>query len=212
MRALGRKPVAKSRRQPTSVRRGIFGAKEPRAVSRQPCGSRSLGGPGSTNVIRPALGGRAQLRPRRTTLQHPNPGKCNGDPRHDIAPYQSESRMADTSNSPGPGGFFKQQPLPSPAPSGSSTRPASSLPHPRSHPLRSGSAKEQTIRAYVDNQLMHIQRRFVKKSVVAKPGDDIVGYKTVGELCKDVEALLDIIWLSGTREVTSLYKAHGAYS
>lgn len=120
--------------------------------------------------------------------------------------------MADTSNSPGPGGFFKQQPLPSPAPSGSSTRPASSLPHPRSHPLRSGSAKEQTIRAYVDNQLMHIQRRFVKKSVVAKPGDDIVGYKTVGELCKDVEALLDIIWLSGTREVTSLYKAHGAYS
>lgn len=64
--------------------------------------------------------------------------------------------------------------------------------------MRSGSAKEQTIRAYVDNQLMHIQRRFVKKSVAAKPGDDIVGYKTVGELCKDVEALLDILWLSGT--------------
>lgn len=119
--------------------------------------------------------------------------------------------MADTSNSPGPGGFLKQQTLPSPAPSGSSTRPASGLPHPRSHPLRSGSAKEQTIRAYVDNQLMHIQRRFVKKSVVARPGDDVVGYKTIGELCKDVEALLDIIWLSGTRKVTFFLRAHGAY-
>ncbi|KKY36147.1 putative meiotic recombination protein dmc1 [Diaporthe ampelina] len=106
--------------------------------------------------------------------------------------------MADTTNSPGPGGFLPQHPLPSPAPSGSSSRPTSGLPHPRSHPLRSGSAKEQTIRAYVDNQLMHIQRRFVKRSVVAKPGDDIVGYKAIGELCKDVEALLDIIWLSGT--------------
>lgn len=107
--------------------------------------------------------------------------------------------MADASGSPGPGGFFKQHPLPSPAPSGSSTRPASGLPHPRSHPLRSGSAKEQTTRAYVDNQLIHIQRRFVKKSVVARPGDDIVGYRSIGELCKDAEALLDIIWLSGTR-------------
>lgn len=112
--------------------------------------------------------------------------------------------MAETSNSSGPGGFLTQHPLSSPAPSGSSNRHASGLPHPRSHPLRSGSAKEQTIRAYVDNQLMYIQRRFVKKSVVAKPGDDIVGYKTVGELCKDVEALLDILWLSGTRKITLL--------
>lgn len=118
--------------------------------------------------------------------------------------------MADTSsNSPGPGGFLKQHPLPSPAPSGSSSRAASGLPHPRSHPLRSGSAKEQTIRAYVDNQLMHIQRRFVKKSVVAKPGDDIVGYKNIGELCKDVEALLDMIWLSGTRKIICFLKARG---
>lgn len=114
--------------------------------------------------------------------------------------------MADASDSPGPGGFIKQHPLPSPAPSGSSNRPASGLPHPRSHPLRSGSAKEQTIRAYVDNQLMHIQRRFVKKSVVARPGDDIVGYKSIGELCKDAEALLDIIWLSGTRKCTQSSK------
>ncbi|POS74094.1 meiotic recombination protein DMC1 [Diaporthe helianthi] len=114
--------------------------------------------------------------------------------------------MADPSPSfSGAGGFLPPHPLPSPAPSGSSNRATSGLPHPRSHPLRSGSAKEQTIRAYVDNQLMHIQRRFVKKFVVAKPGDDIVGYKTVGELCKDVEALLDILWLSGTPPIQIPY-------
>ncbi|KAI3397207.1 hypothetical protein diail_11086 [Diaporthe ilicicola] len=106
--------------------------------------------------------------------------------------------MADTSITPGPGGFLPQNHVPSPAPSGSSTRPTSGLPHPRSHPLRAGSAKEQKIREYVDNQLMYIQRRFVKKNVVAKTGDDVVGYRTIGELCKDLEALLDILWLSGT--------------
>lgn len=47
---------------------------------------------------------------------------------------------------------------------------------------------------------MTISRRFVKKFEPAKPGDDLVGYKGAGELCKDIEALMDIIWLSGTRE------------
>lgn len=47
---------------------------------------------------------------------------------------------------------------------------------------------------------MAINRRFVKKFEDPKPGDDLVGYKGAGELCKDVEALMDIIWLSGTRK------------
>lgn len=98
-----------------------------------------------------------------------------------------------------PGGFLPQKSLPSPAPSGTSTRLASGLPHPRAHPLRAGSAKEDKIRVYIENQLMNINRRFVKKFQPPKPGDDLVGYKNVGELCKDIEALVDIIWLSGTR-------------
>lgn len=102
--------------------------------------------------------------------------------------------MADISNS---GGFIKS--LPSPAPSGTSTRSTSGLPHPRAHPLRAGSAKEEKIRIYVENQLMYITRREVKKFQEAKPGDDVVGYKNVGELCKDVDALTEILWLSGTR-------------
>lgn len=113
--------------------------------------------------------------------------------------------MADTTSPAGPGGFIKQPSLPSPAPSGTSTRSASGLPHPRAHPLRAGSAKEEKIRIYVENQLMYISRRFVKKFEVPRPGDDVVGYKHVGELCKDIEALVDIIWLSGTRMETFDY-------
>lgn len=110
------------------------------------------------------------------------------------------TKMADTTGAPGAGGFIPPKSLPSPAPSGTSTRSASGLPHPRAHPLRAGSAKEEKIRIYVENQLMHISRRFVKKFEAPRPGDDVVGYKNVGELCKDIEALMDIIWLSGTRE------------
>lgn len=47
---------------------------------------------------------------------------------------------------------------------------------------------------------MTISRRFVKKFEEPKLGDDVVGYKNVGELCRDIDALLDILWLSGTRK------------
>lgn len=108
--------------------------------------------------------------------------------------------MTDTMGAHGSGGFIPQKSLPSPAPSGTSTRSTSGLPRPRAHPLRPGSAKEEKIRIYVENQLMYISRRFVKKFEEPRPGDDVVGYKNVGELCKDIEALMDIIWLSGTRK------------
>lgn len=116
--------------------------------------------------------------------------------------------MTDTTGTPGAGGFIPSKSLPSPAPSGTSTRSASGLPHPRAHPLRPGSAKEEKIRIYVENQLMCIARRFVKKFEEPRPDDDVVGYKNVGELCKDIEALLDILWLSGTRK-TDLQDSQG---
>lgn len=46
---------------------------------------------------------------------------------------------------------------------------------------------------------MTISRRFVKKFEEPRPDDDLVGYRNVGELCKDIEALVEILWLSGTR-------------
>jgi hypothetical protein len=101
-------------------------------------------------------------------------------------------------NSPGPGGFVPAH-LPSPAPSSGSANAASSLPHPRAHALRAGSAKEDMVRRHVDERLMHISRRFVKKYAIAEPGDDVVGYKSMAELCHDLQSVIDVLWLSGTR-------------
>ena len=89
--------------------------------------------------------------------------------------------------------------LPSPAPSSASTQAGPGLPHPRAHALRAGSLKEDMVRKYVEARLLHISRRYVKKFGIPEPGDDVVGYKTMGELCKDVESVIKVLWLSGSR-------------
>lgn len=92
------------------------------------------------------------------------------------------------------------QPLLSPAPSATSTASLTGLPHPRGHSLRSGSVKEDKVRHYISDRLSHINRRFVKKLGSSDIGDaDVVGYQSMTELCKDLDSLLSIIWLSGTR-------------
>jgi hypothetical protein len=106
--------------------------------------------------------------------------------------------MAESSQSVGPGGFVRT--LPSPAPSATSTtRSTASLPHPRGRPLIPGSAKEDKVRSYVEGQLLYINRRYIKKFAVQNPDDKVTGYKSMGELCKDVEGLVNILWLSATR-------------
>lgn len=111
----------------------------------------------------------------------------------------AKSKMAENPQTPEPGGFV-QPTLPSPAPSTTSNyRSIVGLPHPRSRPLRPGSAKEDQVRNYVEETILHISRRYVKKHGLQEPGDEVVGYKSMAELCKDLEALLNIIWLSGTR-------------
>jgi hypothetical protein len=103
----------------------------------------------------------------------------------------------------GAGGFLNPT-LPSPAPSTLSnatrTTTSSGLPHPRGQPLRPGSVKEDKVRHYIEDRLLHISRRYVKKYGLKEQGDEVVGYKSMGELCRDLEALLNIIWLTGTRE------------
>ncbi|KAL2130714.1 hypothetical protein VTI74DRAFT_6043 [Chaetomium olivicolor] len=115
--------------------------------------------------------------------------------------------MADNrASSTADGGGFMAHSLPSPAPSSTSTvRSIAGLPHPRAHALRPGSAKEDQVRHFVSGRLLHISRRFVKKAGMAAPGadelqvdDDIEGYKSMGELCKDLDGLINIVWLSGT--------------
>lgn len=109
--------------------------------------------------------------------------------------------MAENAASPtaGAGGFMAHS-LPSPAPSSTSGLSPAHLPHPRGHALRPGSAKEDKVRHFVSERMMHISRRFIKKSGAAPPGgEELEGYKSIGELCTDLEGLINIVWLSGTR-------------
>ncbi|WPH05007.1 Hypothetical protein R9X50_00790500 [Acrodontium crateriforme] len=84
------------------------------------------------------------------------------------------------------------------------------LPHPRNSPLRAGGSKESAFRRYVDQQILHIQRRFAKRTSPSGNGlsdidrdkadtwGDVPGYHTMAEACKEIEALVDVIWISGT--------------
>lgn len=116
--------------------------------------------------------------------------------------------MADSSNSQ-PGGFLPQS-LPSPSPSTfSSSSTASDLPHPRTNPLRAGSAKEDAARRYVEGRLLHVSRRYAKKFQPREEGetDAVVGYESFADVARDLGEVVDVVWLSGTRMLNSLHHA-----
>lgn len=99
-----------------------------------------------------------------------------------------------------PGGFSIPSLL-SPAPSNASSSSVSSnLPHPRSHPLKAGSAKEDAARRYVEGRLLHISRRYAKKfqPLSENESSDLKGYVSMNEVAKDLGEIVDVVWLSGT--------------
>ncbi|KAK0750868.1 hypothetical protein B0T18DRAFT_320271 [Schizothecium vesticola] len=97
-------------------------------------------------------------------------------------------------NTGGAGGFVVPS-LPSPARSTTSTtRPnAPGLPHPRGHALRAGSAKEGKVRSFYKDRMEQIDRQFLQKLA-----DDGTGYKSMAEVCKSLDEVVNIVWLSGT--------------
>jgi hypothetical protein len=99
---------------------------------------------------------------------------------------------------PEPGGFLPDA-LPSPV-SSTSTTPRTNLPQPRSHPLRAGSTKEEAARRYVEGRLLCISRLYTKKFQPAEPGDEFTGYSSIREVCRELGEIVDVLWLSGTRE------------
>ncbi|QPG98230.1 hypothetical protein C2857_007395 [Epichloe festucae Fl1] len=101
-------------------------------------------------------------------------------------------------NSQEPGGFLPQTGLPSPAPSSTSSRAASALPHPRAHSLRPGSSKEDLVRRFVEEKLLNISRRYVKKFGNPASGDTVTGFKSMGEVCRELEGVVNVLWKSGT--------------
>jgi hypothetical protein len=110
---------------------------------------------------------------------------------------------------PPPSGGFILSPPPSSV-SSSLAHGASSLPHPRNSPLKAGGTKESTFIRYVDSQLLHIQRRFAKRTTLSHTGlsdegreladdwGDVKGYSSMKEACKDISDLASVVWVSGT--------------
>ncbi|KAF1988646.1 hypothetical protein K402DRAFT_419462 [Aulographum hederae CBS 113979] len=114
---------------------------------------------------------------------------------------------------PTQGGFLHPSAsLLSPPPSSiASSAGASSLPHPRQSPLRPGGPKESAFVRFIDQELLRIQRRHAKRETddaleaeeeagLENLGDlgGVKGYRVFGELAKDVERVVGLVWTSGT--------------
>jgi hypothetical protein len=117
---------------------------------------------------------------------------------------------------PGPGGLLS----PPPSSIASTSTAGSTLPSPRRQPLKSGSAKELAFRNYVDKHICSIQRRYAMKfSGENDEADDMggglastpipgmpkrqstgteVGYESFREVAKDIEKVVEVVWVSGT--------------
>lgn len=102
------------------------------------------------------------------------------------------------------GGFLPQV-MPT-LPSSNANLPSASsiLPCPRSHPLKPGSSKESSLINYVDQKLLAISRRYelrsnpiADKQPTLSPKDK--GYKDFGAIAADLDTLVDLVWVSGSR-------------
>ena len=103
-----------------------------------------------------------------------------------------------------PGGFLQPH-LPSPPEShGTPSVNGLALPATRSYPLKRGSAKESAVIDHLDGKLLEISRRYEKRFNPSSDGSSdkaasFRGYETFGEAAKDLEAITDIVWITGTR-------------
>ena len=115
--------------------------------------------------------------------------------------------MACNSSTEAGGGF-----LPPSAQSLATRSPAaqtSTLPEQRAHPLVSGSMKETRVINHIDDSILAINRRHAKKfsssyEDLDRPASDR-GYEGFGELAKDVETIVDLLWVTGTRMFLSFF-------
>ncbi|KAI9777537.1 MAG: hypothetical protein M1839_008831 [Geoglossum umbratile] len=126
-----------------------------------------------------------------------------------------------TQNSLETGGGFLPPALPlSPVSVTTSSTLNSTLPYPRSHPLKPGSAKETAFIQYVDKGMLGVTRRYAKKfsegfgggdersyaiSAPIPTGETPQGYDSIEGVCMDLEKLVDVIWVSGTPSLQVQY-------
>ena len=103
------------------------------------------------------------------------------------------------------GGFLPSR-LPSPPVSVSSLS-HTLLPQPRSQALKAGGKKEAAVRGYMEKHLLQIsgryQRRFQDDGQLEqdsdKTGEGSGAYQNFTDIATDLNTLIDVIWVSGTR-------------
>jgi hypothetical protein len=100
------------------------------------------------------------------------------------------------------GGFIQDR-LSTPASLHDSTSASTAtLPHPRDHPLKAGGSKESALIRVIDQSLLKIQRRYAKREQELREMEtdpDAMGYRDFSQAAEDIEKLVDLIWISGTR-------------
>lgn len=99
------------------------------------------------------------------------------------------------------GGFIATTGLLSPAPSVASNT-ISVLPQPRQTSLKSGGAKETTLLNLLEGRLREISARFERRFHRGDSSTAISasGYGNATDIANDLDRIVDIIWVSGTRK------------
>jgi hypothetical protein len=84
------------------------------------------------------------------------------------------------------------------------------LPHPRTHPLRPGGTKEADLIRYVDDTLLLIKRRWAKRHFADERAGSVKGYHSFAELAGDLDGVVGVVWVSGTRTyaLASYFQVH----
>ncbi|KAK7186927.1 hypothetical protein DPSP01_011624 [Paraphaeosphaeria sporulosa] len=79
-----------------------------------------------------------------------------------------------------------------------SVHKAAPLPRPRKHPLLSGGQKEMSLIFYLDRALEHVGKRATNRHVKELLPGEVAGYKSFAEVAKDLDPLIDVVWVSST--------------
>lgn len=87
-----------------------------------------------------------------------------------------------------------------PPSSTTSSTVANSLPSPRQRPLKSGGPKESAFIRYVDQNILLAKRRWAKRKFDDGSTGEVKGYHSFKEAGKDLDSLIDVVWVSGTRK------------
>jgi hypothetical protein len=92
-----------------------------------------------------------------------------------------------------------------PASSAAPSQHASALPQPRKHPLKPVGPKESELIRYLDHGINNIQKqvdnRITNRKVRPALGE-VEGYGAFADLAKDLDALVDVVWVSGSRRLS----------